>query len=55
MLPKHSPREVTTMADKHKENKGNEYKFNEEFAEEVLEKNAKQPAQNNPSESVKKQ
>jgi hypothetical protein len=42
------------MAKKHKETKGNEYQFNEEFAEEVLAKNAKQPAQNNPSESVKR-
>jgi len=39
---------------KRKQDKGNDYKFNEEFAEEVLAKNAKQPAQNNPSESVKK-
>jgi hypothetical protein len=41
-------REVTCMADQHKENKGNDYKFNDEFAEEVLEKNNKHTSQNNP-------
>lgn len=34
--------------------KGNKYLNNSEFGEEVVAKNAKQPAQNNPSESVKK-
>jgi hypothetical protein len=37
-----------------KQNKGNKYNVNEEFAEEVVAKNAKQPAQNNPGEGVKK-
>jgi hypothetical protein len=46
--------EVIPMAKKYKENKGNKYAHNAEFAEEVTAKNAKQPAQNNPSESVKK-
>lgn len=39
---------------KNKQNRGNKYKHNEEFAEEVIAKNAKQSAQNNLSESVKK-
>lgn len=37
-----------------KQTRGNKYNNNAEFAEEVTAKNAKQPAQNNPSESVKK-
>lgn len=39
---------------KFKQNKGNKYTHNSEFAEEVIAKNAKRPAQNNPSTSVKK-
>ncbi|CAH0119166.1 MULTISPECIES: hypothetical protein [unclassified Paenibacillus] len=42
------------MAERYKPNKGNKYSHQAEFAEEVIAKNAKQPAQNNPSESVKK-
>ncbi|WP_281170132.1 hypothetical protein [Paenibacillus pinihumi] len=37
-----------------KDTKGNHYEASEEFAEEVLDKNVKQPAQNNPSQSVRK-
>ncbi|MEB3103581.1 hypothetical protein, partial [Ferviditalea candida] len=44
----------TKKDSKAKENRGSKYKYNEEFAEEVIAKNSKQPAQNNPSESVKK-
>jgi len=38
-----------------KQNKGSKYNANPNFAEDVEAKNAKQPAQNNYSESVKKQ
>lgn len=41
------------MAKKYKKNKGNQYAHNAEFAEEVLRKNPKQPAQNNPSEGTR--
>ncbi|WP_258881642.1 hypothetical protein [Paenibacillus sp. sptzw28] len=37
-----------------KDNKSQKFAANDNYAEEVLEKNAKQPAQNNPSESVRK-
>ncbi|GIQ62389.1 hypothetical protein ABEV74_06870 [Paenibacillus cisolokensis] len=38
-----------------KQNKGNQYaQKGETFAENVLDKNVKQPAQNNPSESVRR-
>jgi hypothetical protein len=40
--------EVIRVADKYKENKGNDYKNNEDLAEEVLEKNNKHTSQNNP-------
>lgn len=43
------------MAKSHKKTKGNQYRNNEEFAEEVMDKNAKRPAQNNPSTGTKKQ
>lgn len=42
------------MAESYKKNKGNKYANQAEFAEEVTAKNVKQPAQNNPSESVRK-
>ncbi len=44
------------MADRKpvKPTKGSHYQSNEEYAEEVTAKNAKQPGQNNPSISVKK-
>jgi len=45
--------EQSHMANNHtKENKGQKYAQNNDYAEEVMEANAKQPAQNNPSESV---
>ena len=36
------------MSEKFKANKGNQYAHNEEFAEEVVKKNVKHAAQNNP-------
>lgn len=36
-----------------KDTLGNQYRFHSEFAEEVLAKNAKQPAQNSPKEDAK--
>ncbi|GIP34317.1 hypothetical protein [Paenibacillus sp. J2TS4] len=42
------------MKKKGKKNKQNQELYNSEFAEEVVEKNAKHPAQNNPSEGVRK-
>lgn len=38
----------------HKTNKGNQYRFNEEFAEEVTKKNNKQAVSNNPRGRIKK-
>lgn len=38
---------------KTKDTKGNRYEAAEQFAEETLEHNAKQPAQNNPAQGVK--
>jgi hypothetical protein len=39
---------------KSKDTKGNHYETAEQFAEETMDKNVKQPAQNNPSQSVRK-
>lgn len=47
-------REVRFVKKKGKQSKQNQEIYNSEFAEEVVEKNAKQPAQNNPSEGVRK-
>ncbi|WP_274649889.1 hypothetical protein [Paenibacillus humicola] len=40
------------MANEGKNNKGRKYADNNDYAEEVMEANSKQPAQNNPSEGV---
>lgn len=40
------------MANKMKKNKGNKYAADAEFAEEMLEKNVKHEAQQNPSEGA---
>jgi hypothetical protein len=45
---------VRIVANKYKKNKGNKYLHQDEFAEEVLAKNSKQPAQNNPAQGVRK-
>lgn len=43
------------MSGKFKKTKGNMYnKYGEEFAEEVLRKNVKHPAPNNPAESAQR-
>jgi hypothetical protein len=43
------------VADKFKKNKGNQYaKHGEEFVEEVLRKNVRHPAQNNPRDEAER-
>ncbi|MEI7027964.1 hypothetical protein [Paenibacillus sp. y28] len=39
---------------KFKQSDGNKYAFNNEFAKEVIARNTKHPAQNNPSEGVQR-
>lgn len=42
------------MSDRMKENKGNKYNVNDQYAEEVIAKNGKHPAQNDPRDGVHK-